>query len=83
MSARTKKILRAQKTAKGAKSESLDRQIRGVMFRVNQEGLKALQLLAVERDAHIQQLGIEALNDLLLKYGKRPVVQNPLLDVEE
>jgi hypothetical protein len=53
------------------------------MIRVNPEGLTALRLLAVERDTRIQTLGVEALNDLLRKYGKRPVVQNPLLDMEE
>jgi len=74
---------RIQKNAQAAKSEPTDRQFRGVMIRVNPEGLKALRLLAVERDTRIQQLGIEALNDLLAKYGKRPVVQNPLLDKEE
>ena len=50
------------------------------MIRVNSEGLKALRLLAVERDIRIQALGVEALNDLLSKYGKRPVVQNPLVE---
>jgi Antitoxin-like ribbon-helix-helix len=83
MAAIRSKTRRTRKTAQAAKSESTDRQFRGVMIRVNPEGLKALRLLAVERDARIQRLGIEALNDLLLKYGKRPVVQNPLLDKED
>jgi Antitoxin-like ribbon-helix-helix len=74
---------RIRKRAQAAKSESMERQFRGVMIRVNPEGLTALRLLAVERDTRIQTLGVEALNDLLRKYGKRPVVQNPLLDMEE
>jgi hypothetical protein len=27
----------------------------------------------------LQALGVEALNDMLVKHGKRPVVKNPLL----
>jgi hypothetical protein len=27
----------------------------------------------------LQALGVEALNDVLAKHGKRPVVKNPLL----
>jgi hypothetical protein len=36
-------------------------------------------MLAVERDTTINALAIEAFNDLL-KYGKRQLVENPLLD---
>jgi hypothetical protein len=83
MAAIRSKSYRIRKSAQAVKSGLTDRQFRGVMIRVNPEGLKALRLLAVERDTRIQQLGIEALNDLLLKYGKRSVVQNPLLDPEK
>ena len=53
---------------------------RGVMTRVNPEGLKALRFLALERDTTLQAIAIEAFNDLLRKYGKRAVVKNPSLD---
>jgi hypothetical protein len=43
------------------------------------DGLRALKILAVERDMTLQALGAEALNDMLVKHGKRPVVKNPLL----
>jgi len=52
---------------------------RGILTRVNTDGLRALKILAVERDMTLQALGVEALNDMLVKHGKRPVVKNPLL----
>ena len=57
-----------------------DRESRGLLTRMNPEGLKALRLLAVEGDTTLQALAIEALNDLLNKHGHRPVIRNPLLD---
>lgn len=56
------------------------REFRGLLTRINPEGLKALRLLAVELDTTIQALGVEALNDLLQKHGRRAVIRNPLLD---
>ena len=47
------------------------------MIRVNPEGLKALKLLAVEKDSTLQALAVEAFNDLLQKNGVRRVVKNP------
>jgi hypothetical protein len=52
---------------------------RGILTRVNADGLRALKILAIERDMTLQALGVEALNDVLVKHGKRPVVKNPLL----
>jgi len=52
---------------------------RGILTRVNADGLRALKILAVERDMTLQALGVEALNDMLVKHCKRPVVKNPLL----
>ena len=56
------------------------RAAKGIMTRVNPEGLKALRFLALERDTTLQALAVEAFNDLLKKYGKRPVVRNPHLE---
>jgi hypothetical protein len=50
-----------------------------VLIRVDAAGLKELRFLAVELDRRLQSLGIEALNDLLAKYGRKPIVRNPLL----
>jgi hypothetical protein len=50
---------------------------RGMITRVNADGFRALRMLAAERDTTLQALAIEALNDLLAKYGKRPIVSNP------
>ena len=54
--------------------------VKAVLTRVNAEGLKALRLLALEQDTTLQAVAIEAFNDVLKKYGKRAVMQNPLLD---
>jgi predicted dinucleotide-binding enzyme len=54
--------------------------VRGVMTRVNQRGWKELKVLSVERGTTLNALTVEALNDLLKKYGKKAVVQNPLLN---
>jgi hypothetical protein len=37
-------------------------------------------MLAIENDATLNALAVEAFNDLLKKYGKRQNVENPLLD---
>ena len=46
---------------------------RGILTRINAEGLKALRQLALDRDTTVQALMIEAANDLLRKYRRRPV----------
>jgi hypothetical protein len=53
--------------------------LRAILTRVNSEGLKALRMLALERDTTLQAVAIEAFNDVLKKHGKRAVVRNPLL----
>jgi hypothetical protein len=47
---------------------------------MNIEGWRALKVLAVENEATLNALAVEAFNDLLKKHGKRAVVENPLLD---
>jgi hypothetical protein len=54
-------------------------QSKGILTRVNADGLRALKILVIERETTLQGLAVEALNDLLAKYGKRPVIRNPLL----
>jgi|RhiMetdeSRZDD1v2_1073273.scaffolds.fasta_scaffold508482_2 antitoxin-like ribbon-helix-helix protein len=56
---------------------------RGVLTRINDEGLRALRLLAVERDTRLQTLMIEAINDLLRKYRRPAVASNPLTQFSE
>lgn len=46
------------------------------------DGWRALRMLAVENDTTLNALAIEAFNDLLKKYGKRAVTENPLHDKE-
>jgi hypothetical protein len=53
---------------------------KSVLVRINAEGWKALKILAVEREATLNALAVEAFNDFLKKHGKRASVENPLLD---
>jgi hypothetical protein len=53
---------------------------KSVLARMNPEGWRALRLLAVENDTTLNALAVEAFNDLLKKYCKRPSVENPLLE---
>jgi len=51
---------------------------RGILTRINPEGLKALRQLALDHDTTVQAIMIEAANDLLRKYRRRPVAQTAL-----
>jgi hypothetical protein len=53
---------------------------KSVLVRINAEGWRALKILAIEQEATLNALAVEAFNDLLKKHGKRPSVENPLLD---
>ncbi|WP_441258994.1 ribbon-helix-helix domain-containing protein [Bradyrhizobium sp. 521_C7_N1_3] len=53
---------------------------KSVLVRINAEGWKALKVLAVEQERTLNALAVEAFNDLLKKSGKRPNVENPLLE---
>jgi hypothetical protein len=53
---------------------------KGLLIRMNIAGWRELRILAAERDTTLNALAIEALNDLLKKRGKEPVVENPLKD---
>jgi hypothetical protein len=53
---------------------------KGLLIRMNLAGWRELRILAAERDTTLNALAIEALNDLLKKRGKEPVVENPLAD---
>ena len=72
---------REKQTGSRAASPAVDaKRFRGVLTRINQDGLRELRLLAIDRDTRLQTLMIEAINDLLKKYGRRPVAANPLTD---
>ena len=53
---------------------------KSVLVRINIDGWRALKVLAVEKEATLNALAVEAFNDLLKKHGKRASVENPLLD---
>ena len=53
---------------------------KALLVRLNLDGWRELRILAAERDTTLNALAIEALNDLLKKRGKQPVVENPLVD---
>jgi hypothetical protein len=84
MASRRKAALRRRETETdtpgAAAAAPPSRQSRGVVTRINPEGLKALRQLALDRDITLQALAVEAFNDVLEKHGRRPAVRNPLLD---
>jgi hypothetical protein len=53
---------------------------KGIMTRINSDGWRALRILAAERDTTLNALAVEAFNDLLKKYGRKPSAENPLAD---
>jgi hypothetical protein len=59
------------------KQEATGDEWRGILTRVNPDGLRALKMLAIELDTTLQALVVEALNDVLSKHGKRPGVKTP------
>jgi hypothetical protein len=65
------------RSAKGHQAR-VERDVRGLLIRVNADGLRALRQLALNEDTTLQALAVEALNDLLRKHGAKPVVANPL-----
>jgi hypothetical protein len=77
--ARKRPSAASAKAAKAHRDRS-EQAVRGLLVRVNADGLRALRQLALDEDTTLQALGIEALNDLLRKHGSRPVVANPLAD---
>jgi hypothetical protein len=51
------------------------RDYKTVMARMNRAGWQALSIMAIELDRNLEDITIEALNDLLEKYGKPRVVE--------
>jgi hypothetical protein len=67
-------VYRRRRTTEAAQA-SAPVAARGILTRINPEGLKALRQLALDRDTTVQALIIEAVNDLLRKYRCRPVAE--------
>jgi hypothetical protein len=55
-----------------------ERDVRGLLIRVNSAGYRELRQLALDEDRTLQSLAVEALNDLLKSRGLKPVIKNPL-----
>lgn len=60
------------------KDGTQDREARGLLIRVNHEGLMAVRALRDHLNTSIQALGVEAWNDLLAKHGRKPALKSPL-----
>lgn len=46
---------------------------KGILVRARPEAWKALKLVALDQDKTLQDVMIEAINDVLQKYGKPPI----------
>src|SRR5436305_11639759 len=51
--------------------------VKGVVIEMNNDGWRAVRMLAFELETSMQKLGIEAFNDLLKKHGRDAVIVNP------
>jgi len=58
-----------------APNESLPDTQKVIYVRVTKEARRAVSRLALELDTNTQQLVIEALNDLFVKYNRPPIVR--------
>jgi hypothetical protein len=75
----------ARKTAakSGAKKGAEPRKAPAMKYmqtRLTEPSWRELQMLRLERSESMQSLVVEALNDLLVKYGRKPVVAGPSED---
>ena len=50
---------------------------RGVLIQLNPEAHRALRILALDRNTSVQKLGVEAINLLFEKNGRKPIAENP------
>lgn len=46
---------------------------KGILVRAKPEAWKALKIVAIDREITLQDLMVEAINDVLTKHGKPPV----------
>jgi hypothetical protein len=68
----------AKAPAKGSKATKPgEDKTKYLQTRVNIDGWQALRILSAEQNMTMQALFIEALNDLLRKHRKAPVVEGP------
>jgi hypothetical protein len=62
---------------KARKATPARRPGRGVLVRINPEGLRAMRQLALDRDTTLHALAVEAFNALLRKHRRAGVVETP------
>lgn len=56
-------------------SPSAQRDYKTAMMRINRVGWQELSFLSTTLDRPLEELLVEAANDLLVKYGKSPVIE--------
>lgn len=62
---------------KPAQPETVSGKPRHLQIRLNDAGWQELKMLGIAERRPLQALMIEALNDLLRKYGRGPMVEGP------
>lgn len=58
-----------------AASPAAQRDFKTAMMRINRVGWQELSFLSTTLDRPLEELLVEAANDLLVKYGKSPVIE--------
>jgi hypothetical protein len=59
--------------AKAAPAPDAAGRRKGILVRANPEAWKALKRIAIDQEMTLQDLMIEAINDVLQKHGKPPI----------
>lgn len=74
-----RKTAAKSRTKKGAEPRKTPA-MKYMQTRLTEPSWRELQMLRLERSESMQSLVVEALNDLLVKYGRKPVVAGPSED---
>ena len=72
----------AKSGAKSAGQQKAPPAMKYVQTRLTEPSWKELQMLRLERSESLQTLIVEALNDLMVKHGKKPTIAGPSEDEE-
>jgi hypothetical protein len=72
----------AKPSAKSALKAKAPPAVKFMQTRLTEPSWKELQLLRLEAGESLQTLVVRALNDLLVKHGRKPVIAGPSEDEE-
>lgn len=66
---------RTDKTTDQPTSRRASAKVRNMQVRVDPQGFKAIKVLALDLERSLEDLMVEALNDLMAKHGKKVTIE--------